>query len=154
MDASKSCSSFQQNLLFFFVTPMFVILYVILSIHNIPSIHSLVLCEQLNNTFRASELILRIVPAVACRVNDVLLRVNDLDLSNASKERLVETIQASSDSVTFKVRRRKPIGRCNISVEFPFNRKGLSFNGYLNSSHLRKGFSSALPPNCWPWYLV
>ena len=57
-------------------------------------------------------------------MNDVLLRVNDVDVTSASKEAVMEAIQAANTTLVLKVRRKKPLGRFNVSVEFPFNKKG------------------------------
>ncbi|KAF6033024.1 hypothetical protein EB796_008666 [Bugula neritina] len=60
------------------------------------------------------------------RVNDVLLRVNNVDMTSASKERALDAIKSSPSSVVnLKVRRKKAIGRFNIPVAFRLNKKDL-----------------------------
>jgi len=61
-------------------------------------------------------------------VNDVLLRVNNVDMTSASKERALDAIKSSPSSVVnLKVRRKKAIGRFNIPVAFRLNKKGLKY---------------------------
>lgn len=57
-------------------------------------------------------------------MNDVLLRVNDVDVANASKETVLEAIHAASTTVYLKVRRKKPVGRFNVTVDLNLNKKG------------------------------
>ena len=59
------------------------------------------------------------------RLNDVLLRVNNVDVANASKETVMEAMKAASNIVNLRIRRKKHIGRFNISVDLTLNKRGL-----------------------------
>lgn len=54
----------------------------------------------------------------------MLLRVNDVDVANASKETVMEALRAASNTVNLKIRRKKPIGRFNVSVDLTLNKRG------------------------------
>lgn len=58
------------------------------------------------------------------RVNDVLLRVNDVDVSSVSKETVQKAIHAASTTINLRVRRKKSIGRFNVTVVLNLNKKG------------------------------
>ena len=63
----------------------------------------------------------------------MLLRVNNVDVANATKETVMEALQVASNIVNLRVRRKKPVGRFNVSVDLTLNKRGWSQHCMVSS---------------------
>lgn len=45
-----------------------------------------------------------------CRVNDCLLKINDVDLANKDRKQLIKAVLSGGDVINMVIRRRKSLG--------------------------------------------
>ncbi|XP_061550720.1 discs large homolog 1-like protein isoform X2 [Phycodurus eques] len=72
------------------------------------------------------------------RVNDVILRVNDMDVRDVTHSRAVEALKEAGSLVRLYVRRRKPMGDKVVDVKLVKGPKGLGFSiaGGVGNQHI------------------
>ncbi|XP_061695420.1 discs large homolog 1-like protein isoform X4 [Syngnathoides biaculeatus] len=72
------------------------------------------------------------------RVNDVILRVNDVDVRDVTHSRAVEALKEAGSLVRLYVRRRKPVGDAVVDVKLIKGPKGLGFSiaGGVGNQHI------------------
>ncbi|XP_051943873.1 discs large homolog 1-like protein isoform X21 [Hippocampus zosterae] len=72
------------------------------------------------------------------RVNDVILRVNDVDVRDVTHSRAVEALKEAGSLVRLYVRRRKPMGDKVMDIKLVKGPKGLGFSiaGGVGNQHI------------------
>lgn len=83
-------------------------------------------------------LLIPVVFALRLRVNDVILRVNEVDVRDVTHSRAVEALKEAGSLVRLYIRRKKPLSEKMMEIKLVKGPKGLGFSiaGGVGNQHI------------------